>query len=67
MVRATNINLDDVNDYANYLNILNNDSIKILMESYHTNKDGDAFCIIKYNEPSKDDKNSSKDCAPYRI
>jgi hypothetical protein len=67
MVKATNVNLDDAADYPNYKEIINDPNITILMETYHTNKDGDAFCIIKYNEPSDGEKNSAKDCSPCRI
>lgn len=67
MIQATNINLDDGNDYLNYKDLLNDSNVKILMETYHTNKDGDAFCVIKYDKPMPDEETSSRDCAPFRI
>ena len=65
MIKCIHINICDGSDYLNYQDIMNDLSIKILLERYNVDKEGTLWCTIKYDEPTEK-KSSSSDCSPCR-
>jgi hypothetical protein len=65
MIKIQHIEISTGAGEMAYERLMNDPEIKVLFEKYSTNKDGDAFATIKYEElVVKDSKEG--DCAPYR-
>ena len=68
MIKITSLDIGQPNDSETYQKLMNNPDIKILLERHTSDKDGNSYCLIKYDEPEISSKMVSlKQSAPHRI